>query len=121
MKMNTTPSKLIITDCAAASDGGSLALIATDSESKDVSIYLDWSIASQQVGAMQLYVDDVAVPKSSQEEDDWLKLLSDAEVNYSYENPDEVLRASVNTTLRGAVDEVLSRVKSEAYQQGTKQ
>ena len=121
MKMNTISNKLTITDCAAASDGGSLALIATDLENKDISIHLDWSIASQQVGAMQLYVNDVAIPKGTQEEDAWLNLLSDADVNYSYGLPDEALRASVNSMLCDSVDEVVSRVKSDAYQQGMRQ
>ncbi len=119
--MNTLPTKITITDCAAASDGGSLVLIASNLENKEISIHLDWSLASQKTGMTQLYVNDVAILKSSPEELSWLNLLSDADVNYSYENPDEALRNSVDTMLRGAVDEVLSRVKSDAYQNSVRQ
>ncbi len=121
MNMNTLPTKITITDCAAASDGGSLVLIASNLENKEISIHLDWSLASQKTGMTQLYVNDVAILKSSPEELSWLNLLSDADVNYSYENPDEALRNSVDTMLRGAVDEVLSRVKSDAYQNSVRQ
>ena len=116
--MKSLPTKLIITDCAAASDGGSLVLIAASPEDAEISIHLDWSLASQETGTTQLYVNDAAVPKSSRMELSWLDLLSNAEVNYRFGNPNEALRNSVNTLLRNSVNEVISRVGSEAYQQG---
>lgn len=112
--MNTYPKKLTATNCAAASDGGSLFLRCVDPEQRQYGFHLDWSFEAQATGTMQLSVNNVVVPKGSLEEKEWLGLLANADVEYrDPDAPDEDYSDSV----RSGLDEILLRARSDAYQQ----
>ena len=112
--MNTFPGKLIATNCAAASDGGSLFLLCVDPEQSEYGFHLNWSFEAQAKGTMQLSVNNATIPKGSPEEKEWLGLLANAEVQYlDHDAPDEDYSDSV----RSAIGETLRRVRSHVYQQ----
>lgn len=113
--MSASPDKLMATNCAAACDGGSVVLLTVDPEQNEHSFHLDWSFAAQANGTTQLYVNGMAVLKGSPLETVWLRLLADADVRYNDpEAPDE----DYSDAVRGVRDYIVSRIMSEAYQQG---
>jgi hypothetical protein len=132
------PSTLTILDGAMAMDGGSIDLRATDDDGRPLRVYLDWSIDSHACGMVQLYVDDVAVPKRSDEEARWLdalrgcglgerssdrapprKILSDTNILLADDDATVDYFAAIEqgpgAALRALVKHLVSNVESEAY------
>lgn len=110
--MTTMPEKLTATNCAAASDGGSVWLSTVDPHQREYHFHLDWSLEAQKKGTTQFYVNSEAVLKGSQTEELWLRLLADADVCYSdIEAPDEDYSEDVGR-MRG---HLIVQVNSEAY------
>lgn len=112
--MNTFPDELTATNCAAASDGGSLFLLCVDPEQSEYGFHLNWSFEAQAKGTMQLSVNNATVPKGSPEEKEWLSLLANADVQYR--DPDAPSE-DYSDSVQGVLDEILLRVRSDAYQQ----
>lgn len=76
--MNQYPSEITITDGAFALDGGSISIQCNDENNENVRIRLNWSIKAQRSGEGQLFINDIAVPKRSNNESYILELLENA-------------------------------------------
>lgn len=111
--MNTFPDKLTATNCAAASDGGSLFLLCVNPEQTEYGFHLNWSFEAQANGAVQLLVNNATVPKGSPEEKEWLGLLANADVQYRDQDAPGI---DYSDSVRCALDSILLRVRSDAYQ-----
>lgn len=98
--------RLKITSGAYSPDGGSVFLLAS-LDDQPVELFLDWSIAAQLTGQMQLRVDGQPVGRRSTEEQSWLELLRAAEFSEPY--------ADAHSSL---VQLALKRVESQAYGAG---
>lgn len=61
-----------------AMDGGTTYLRTRDAEGDQIWFHLDWSIAAQREGTAQFSVRGQAVPKGSDEEKRWLRLIAEA-------------------------------------------
>ena len=111
--MTTMPEKLTVTNCAAASDGGSIVLLTVDPQQNKYHFRLDWSFEAQAKGSTQFYVNSETIPKGSLAEATWLCLLADADVRYSDPDaPDE----DYSEDLGRMRDHLIVQVNSEAYQ-----
>jgi hypothetical protein len=132
------PRKLAIHNGAMAMDGGSIHLHAIEEHGLPLVVELDWSIDSHACCMTQLYVDDVAAPKRSDEEARWLDALRGCEIAGADEKPvrsgkvlseTRILLAEDDATqayftaieqgpgaaLRALVKHLVSNVESEAY------
>ncbi len=112
--MSASSNKITVFDSAIASDGGSLAILSIDANQAQYNFHLHWSIEAQVNGTTQLYVNDVVVPKGSQEEKAWLDLLATAEAHHR--DPDAPGK-DYSEAVRDTIEEMISRVRSDAYQQ----
>ena len=112
--MSASLNKITVIDSAIASDGGSLVILSIDTNQAQYDFHLHWSIEAQVNGTTQLYVNDVVVPKGSQKEKAWLDLLANADAHYG--DPD-ALGEDCSEAVRDTIAEMISRVRSEAYQQ----
>lgn len=127
--------KVTITDGTMTLDGGSIFLKAIDSSAASLTFRVDWSIDAQLAGAMQFYVDGVAVPRNSEPEAQWLALLREAEIEIpdggrpaeASPKPAMVLSDDIaaymdaidhgpTEALAWLVRDFVSKVSSEAYQ-----
>lgn len=74
----TFPEAIVLISGAMAMDGGSIRLRGR-SHARTIEFSLDWSIASQRSGRTQFSVDGEPVPRTSDDETRWLRLLEIAD------------------------------------------
>ena len=98
----TPLNDLRLTAGALAPDGGSIYLDGVSGGSKPIRIFLDWSLAAQELKATRLDIDDRIILKRSLEEADWIVAIAAADT-------------AGNESLAAFRDNLLEKVRSPTY------
>jgi hypothetical protein len=69
------PARLRLIDGAMALDGGSTSIWAEDPAKEQFLLHLDWSIHAQRTRQTLFSVNEIVIPKGSEEESEWLDLV----------------------------------------------